>query len=149
MASVSVNNNQRLLEYIPSDYNRLDIINNNPTAEWEKMANKQIVKSITDLNQLLIGPSVNNNSLPPLSERNYIRCVAISDTHTFHNNYINPIPAGDILIHTGDFTSRGRPAEISSFNKFLRSQPHQYKIFIAGLVSINTVRNRFNYTIFP
>ena len=34
-----------------------------------------------------------------------VRVVHISDTHMRHDSYLNLLPEGDILIHTGDFTS--------------------------------------------
>jgi predicted phosphodiesterase len=42
------------------------------------------------------------------------------------------IPFGDVLIHSGDATSRGYAHEITDFGDWFRSQPHMYKIFVAG-----------------
>jgi Icc-related predicted phosphoesterase len=58
------------------------------------------------------------------------RIVAISDTHQLHN-YIS-IPDGDILIHSGDFTSQGQDQSIIDFINWFNNQPHKYKVFIAG-----------------
>lgn len=55
----------------------------------------------------------------------------ISDTHNKHNQL--DLPGGDILIHAGDFTSRGFLHEIDNFCKwFSKLDNYQYKIFIAG-----------------
>ncbi|MBL8636462.1 MAG: metallophosphatase domain-containing protein [Myxococcales bacterium] len=59
-----------------------------------------------------------------------MRIVCISDTHGQHGQL--RIPDGDILVCTGDFTKRGRPGEVRDFNEWLATQPHQYKVIIAG-----------------
>lgn len=59
-----------------------------------------------------------------------MKIVTISDTHTLHD-MIN-VPYGDILIHAGDATLLGYEDEVRKFGKWFRSQPHKYKIFIAG-----------------
>ena len=56
--------------------------------------------------------------------------VHISDTHGFHKNV--KVPFGDVLIHSGDFTNRGEQYQVEDFIDWLVSQPHRYKIFIAG-----------------
>jgi hypothetical protein len=58
-----------------------------------------------------------------------ITIVHISDTHDV-SEY--EIPAGDILVHSGDFSNRGDAAEIKRFNTWLRRLPHTYKIIVAG-----------------
>lgn len=64
------------------------------------------------------------------ARENEVKIVAISDTHTFENQIA--IPDGDVLIHAGDATITGTPAEIAAFGKWLDAQPHKHKIFIAG-----------------
>jgi hypothetical protein len=61
---------------------------------------------------------------------NHTRFVCLSDTHNQHN-YM-PVPDGDVLIHTGDFTFTGHPHEVKAFNEFLGTLPHPIKIVIAG-----------------
>ncbi|KAF2863879.1 calcineurin-like phosphoesterase [Piedraia hortae CBS 480.64] len=58
-----------------------------------------------------------------------IRLVCISDTHcvTRHD-----IPDGDVLIHAGDLTDAGTPAELQQQIDWLDSLPHGHKIVIAG-----------------
>jgi Icc-related predicted phosphoesterase len=58
------------------------------------------------------------------------RIVCISDTHGAHAQF--PIPTGDILLHAGDFSKRGREHEIVDFNDWLGTLPHKHKIVIAG-----------------
>ena len=43
------------------------------------------------------------------------KIVTISDTHTHHRRV--ELPEGDILIHAGDFTARGRGNEVVDFFK--------------------------------
>lgn len=54
----------------------------------------------------------------------------ISDTHNQHSKI--KVPYADILIHSGDATSRGYRGEIEAFAQWFRSQPHMIKIFVAG-----------------
>jgi len=57
-----------------------------------------------------------------------ILVVCISDTHT-----TQPIlPDGDILLHTGDFTQSGSLEELQKQIAWLDSQPHKFKVAIAG-----------------
>jgi predicted phosphodiesterase len=42
------------------------------------------------------------------------------------------VPAGDVLIHAGDFTERGEKYEVDSFLNWFASQPHRHKVFVAG-----------------
>lgn len=59
-----------------------------------------------------------------------MKCVAISDTHSMYRGLI--IPAGDVLLHAGDITGRGKTKEIHEFNDWLGTLPHKHKIVIAG-----------------
>ena len=59
-----------------------------------------------------------------------MKIISISDTHGRHNDV--DLPNGDMLIHSGDISSKGTEAEIDDFLKWFSSQPHKYKIFIAG-----------------
>jgi hypothetical protein len=60
--------------------------------------------------------------------------VHISDTHWEHGKL--SIPPGDILIHSGDFTNRLRPADfverMTEFNEWLGTLPHRIKILVTG-----------------
>lgn len=58
------------------------------------------------------------------------KIVCISDTHSFHGEVV--LPDGDVLIHAGDITHQGEVYILNKFLKWFDSQPHKYKIFIAG-----------------
>jgi predicted phosphohydrolase len=59
-----------------------------------------------------------------------VRLVCISDTHSRHRDIV--VPDGDVLVHAGDFTKRGREQEIADFNGWLAELPHRHKLVIAG-----------------
>lgn len=59
-----------------------------------------------------------------------VKVVCISDTHTYQE-LIN-LPPGDILVHAGDFTFKGREEEVRAFGKWFRAQPHKHKLVISG-----------------
>jgi len=59
-----------------------------------------------------------------------MKIVCISDTHNKHNKLI--IPDGNIILHAGDSTGRGKRKEIESFIKWYGGLPHTYKVLIAG-----------------
>ena len=56
------------------------------------------------------------------------RIVCVSDTHMAKPE----LPAGDILIHSGDLTSRGTQAETVEMLEWLAEHPHAHKILVAG-----------------
>lgn len=60
------------------------------------------------------------------------RIVAISDTHGFHDDIT--LPPGDILIHAGDISMRGRGEELDKFGRWFEKQKDKFKhrIIIAG-----------------
>lgn len=57
-----------------------------------------------------------------------MKLVIISDTHCTEP----ALPAGDMLIHCGDLTYGGRMHESLDGLKWLSSQPHAFKLLIAG-----------------
>lgn len=59
-----------------------------------------------------------------------LRVVCISDTHNRHKKV--EVPDGDLLIHAGDLTSKGRLSSIKQVDKWLGKLPHEHKIIIAG-----------------
>ena len=54
-------------------------------------------------------------TLPVTTNTKAIRCVCVSDTHSFHRDLV--VPFGDIFIHAGDFTNRGTLKELLDFNE--------------------------------
>lgn len=59
-----------------------------------------------------------------------MQITTISDTHGKHAQL--KLPSGDILLHAGDISSKGNPAEIDDFLSWFEKQDYKYKIFIAG-----------------
>ena len=61
------------------------------------------------------------------------RIVFISDTHSVHEK-LGCLPAGDVLIHAGDFSMArpAKPGEYTEFFDWFVGQPHQHKILISG-----------------
>ena len=60
-----------------------------------------------------------------------MRIVAVADTHTFEAD-LGQLPEGDVLIHAGDLVRAGDLEELAPVAEWLRSQPHPYKIVVAG-----------------
>ncbi|HEX6334487.1 MAG TPA: metallophosphatase domain-containing protein [Flavisolibacter sp.] len=59
-----------------------------------------------------------------------MRFVAISDTHCRHLSI--RLPKGDVLLHAGDISYRGKKQEMIDFLTWMVRQDFQHKIFIAG-----------------
>ena len=59
-----------------------------------------------------------------------MKITAISDTHGQHHAL--KLPPGDILLHAGDVSKRGRPHEVQDFINWFAAQDYEHKIFIAG-----------------
>lgn len=59
-----------------------------------------------------------------------IKIIAVSDLHSKWNEII--IPGCDILINAGDITFQGESNLFIEFNNWIKKQPAQYKISIAG-----------------
>jgi Icc-related predicted phosphoesterase len=59
-----------------------------------------------------------------------MRFVAISDTHGKHQSL--KLPRGDVLIHAGDVSFKGRKEEVTDFLHWFQKQKFAHKIFIAG-----------------
>jgi len=59
-----------------------------------------------------------------------MRLVLISDTHNQHRSLT--LPAGDVLVHAGDFTMRGTVAEVAAFGAWMGDQPFAHKVVVAG-----------------
>jgi len=69
----------------------------------------------------------------PLEERNRLRLVLVSDTHGFEKD-LTELPAGDVLMHLGDFCSDTRPrqAALLDFDAWMAAQPHASKVILRG-----------------
>lgn len=60
-----------------------------------------------------------------------LKILHISDTHGKHHELGN-LPAADVFVHSGDFTSGGSDSEALDFMEWLCDLPYKHKIFIAG-----------------
>jgi Icc-related predicted phosphoesterase len=59
-----------------------------------------------------------------------LKFVTISDTHCRHHKI--KLPKGDVLLHAGDISYRGKREEVVDFLKWFAEQKFEHKIFIAG-----------------
>ena len=75
-----------------------------------------------------------------------LRVVCISDTHGKHRRMTKDIPAGDVLIHAGDFTNCGHTSQIKDFCKWMAGMPHTHKILICGNHDITCDKDYYNGT---
>lgn len=89
------------------------------------------IKFRRDTTDLIYGRMWLNDSLRILFKKTMPRLVAISDTHSRHED-IPALPPGDILVHAGDATRRGDISEVSALNAWLGTLDFKYKILIAG-----------------
>ena len=58
------------------------------------------------------------------------RLVCLSDTHDRLEDI--EVPEGDVLIHAGDFSRRGKESQVQRFAEAFGSLPHPHKLLIAG-----------------
>lgn len=59
-----------------------------------------------------------------------MKFVTISDTHGQHSKL--RLPKGDVIIHAGDISARGREAEVLDFLAWFAQLDFEHKIFIPG-----------------
>mmetsp|Transcript_54731 Transcript_54731/g.168620 ORF Transcript_54731/g.168620 Transcript_54731/m.168620 type:complete len:528 (-) Transcript_54731:191-1774(-) len=64
----------------------------------------------------------------PAPKERRVRIVHVSDTH----DKTYDLPAGDILVHSGDMTDGASPDEVERFRDFLRITPHRHKVLVCG-----------------
>ena len=60
-----------------------------------------------------------------------LKVTHLSDTHGRHEN-VEELPAGDILIHSGDATNLGTFKEAEYFFEWFNNRPFNHKIFVPG-----------------
>ena len=58
------------------------------------------------------------------------RIVCISDTHDRLAEMT--VPDGDVLVHAGDFSGRGKVEQVRRFAEEIHALPHEHKVVIAG-----------------
>lgn len=85
-----------------------------------------------------------------------VRVVHISDTHMRHEAFQPLIPKGDILIHSGDFTSvtfwrhfdRGDvDRAVACIDSYFEKLPFKHKIFVAGNHEISFTSKTKDYVV--
>jgi len=59
-----------------------------------------------------------------------MRIVCVSDTHARH--HLTVVPDGDVLVHAGDITRRGKLEDVEAFDRWLGTLPHRHKVVICG-----------------
>ena len=101
-------------------------------------SHSQLRRLVNKINRELPAPahfsSTRNTVEEPESEKEKCcRIVFISDTHSVHQK-LGSLPAGDVLIHAGDFSMArpAKPGEYTEFFDWFVGQPHQHKILISG-----------------
>lgn len=82
----------------------------NPNKAWSYLESRVTVEPV----------DYDIANVPP-QPANTLRLVCISDTHNKTDD-MKDLPAGDVLVHSGDFTSKGTPAQITHFNEYLKRQ---------------------------
>lgn len=72
-----------------------------------------------------------------------MKICLLSDTHNFHQQITADIPRVDMLIHAGDFSSRGEDHEVELFIGWLASLTEiKHKIFICGNHELGVEKDR-------
>lgn len=59
-----------------------------------------------------------------------MRLICMSDTHGRHHQLT--VPDGDVLLHAGDLTGRGKRHEVEDAVEWLLQLPHRHKLLVAG-----------------
>lgn len=72
-----------------------------------------------------------------------MKFVVISDTHGLHREV--KLPKGDVLLHAGDITHRGKEEEVIDFLKWFSQLNFQHKIFIGGNHDFFLEKNRRSF----
>jgi len=72
-----------------------------------------------------------------------MKIICISDTHNYHKTI--KLPEGDIIVHTGDFSSRGYNHELEDFTKWYGSLKYKHKVLIAGNHDIGTEKKELEF----
>lgn len=89
---------------------------------------RRIAERLIAWHRACVQPASQRTQQQQQQQQHPIRIVCVADTH----NKQPELPPGDILIHAGDLTENGSFEEVQAGLKWLSSQPHRYKIFIAG-----------------
>lgn len=75
-----------------------------------------------------------------------LKIVIISDTHCLHRKL--KLPEADMIIHCGDFSSRGRPLEVFDFLDWYAKLSYKYKVLVFGNHELGLEYNSLLYQAF-
>ncbi|KAH9941871.1 metallophosphoesterase domain-containing protein 1 [Epithele typhae] len=107
------------------------LLHRRPPTVWERFCDSPLLFLARTAYSFSSNPSTALSVTAQDISASCIRIVCISDTHNTHRH--QPVlPDGDILIHAGDLTQSGTPAELADALAWLDEQPHQHKLLIAG-----------------
>ena len=101
----------------------------NPNKAYEILKASQLAEQLCD---------GDNFSAEEEKPDGAVRFVIISDTHSYESKKmafttaLEQVPAGDVLLHCGDFTNIGEVSEVEAFANWFAKLPHKRKIVIAG-----------------
>lgn len=59
-----------------------------------------------------------------------MRITILSDTHGHHSRVT--VPPGDVLVHAGDYSSRGELDDTVAFLRWYAQHPHRFKVLVSG-----------------
>eukprot|EP01134_Creolimax_fragrantissima_P003772 CFRG3772T1 len=85
----------------------------------------KIIEPLMEITTLKVPEVANIRSARP----GFVRVVVISDTHS---RPVCDLPAGDIIIHAGDFTMCGDTKEVTEFAEWFAGLNYKHKIVVAG-----------------
>jgi 3',5'-cyclic AMP phosphodiesterase CpdA len=69
----------------------------------------------------------------PKQRQCFFLFLVLAALHSLHDQIKRTdVPDGDVLIHCGDFTNKGKLDEIRAFDEWLGTFPHPIKLVIAG-----------------
>ena len=74
----------------------------------------------------------------PEKPRGCVRLVTLCDTRGVYPNPAT-VPMGDILIHSGEFSTEGIEEELVAFVEWLEALPHRHKLVVAGDTSLKDI----------
>ncbi len=74
--------------------------------------------------------AVTTTTIKQIKNHRIVRLVVISDTHGYHDLLTPEMPAGDVLIHCGDFADRDSEENVIEFVKWISKQDQYAEKFV-------------------
>ena len=114
-----------------------------PDAAWARLNPHQVFAEPRFVVEPILEEDAGDPLLDPSAPDRYppkrpgcVRLVCVSDTHGLHGKdhaATLALPAGDVLVHAGDFTNTGSAHDLASFAQWLAEQTQfAAKVVIAG-----------------